>query len=49
MAKTTKIIISAIILAIVVWGGAKLFGTKIEKTSEPIKIGGDLAVDWECC
>ena len=26
-------------LVIVVWGGVKLFGTKIEKTSEPIKIG----------
>ena len=26
-------------LAIVVWGGVKLFGIKDEKTSEPIKIG----------
>lgn len=43
MAKTTKIIIGAIvILAIVVWGGVKLFGTKNEKTNEPIKIGAIL-------
>lgn len=39
MNKITKIIIGLVILAIVVWGGVKLFGTKTGKTSEPIKIG----------
>ena len=34
-----KIIIGIIVLAVVVWGGVKLFGTKEEKISEPIKIG----------
>jgi len=34
-----KIIIGIIVLAVVVWGGVKLFGTKEEKTREPIKIG----------
>ena len=39
MNKITKIIIGVIVLVIVVYGGVKLFGTKSEKTSEPIKIG----------
>ena len=39
MNKITKIIIGIIVLVIVVYGGVKLFGTKSEKTSEPIKIG----------
>ena len=34
-----KIIIGIIVLAVVVWGGVKLFGTKNEKTKETIKIG----------
>jgi len=37
-----KIIIGIIVLAVVVWGGVKLFGTKEEKISEPIKIGAIL-------
>ena len=44
MNKTTKIIIGVVILALIVWGGVKLFGIKIEKTSEPIKIGAVLAL-----
>lgn len=49
MTKTTKIIIGAVVLIVVVFGGVKLFGTKNETTSEPIKIGiatilsGDIA------
>lgn len=39
MNKTTKIIIWAIVLIVLVWGGVKLFGTKNEKISEPVKIG----------
>ena len=39
MNKITKIIIWVVVLAIVVWGGVKLLGTKEEKTNEPIKIG----------
>lgn len=42
MNKITKIIIGAIVLILLVWGGVKLFGTKNEKTSEPIKIGAIL-------
>ena len=34
-----KIIVGIIVLAVVVWGGVKLFGTKEEKAKEPIKIG----------
>jgi len=34
-----KIIVGIIVLAVVVWGGVKLFGTKEEKTKEAIKIG----------
>ena len=37
--KISKIIIGIIVLAVVVWGGVKLFGTKEEKTKETIKIG----------
>ena len=37
--KISKIIIGIIVLAVVVWGGVKLFGTKEEKTKEAIKIG----------
>ena len=40
--KISKIIIGIIVLAVVVWGGVKLFGTKEEKTKEPIKIGAIL-------
>ena len=39
MNKITKIIVGAVILALVVWGGVKLLGTKEEKTTETIKIG----------
>ena len=39
MNKTSKIIIGIIVLAVVVWGGVKLFRTKEEKTKETIKIG----------
>ena len=37
-----KIIIGIIVLAVVVWGGVKLFGTKEEKIKETIKIGAIL-------
>lgn len=44
MTKTTKIITGLVILAIVVWGGVKLFGTKNEKIIETIKIGAALSL-----
>src|SRR3989344_2049601 len=39
-----KIIVGIIVLAVVVWGGVKLFGTKEEKTKETIKIGAALSL-----
>ena len=39
-----KIIVGIIVLAVVVWGGVKLFETKEEKTKEPIKIGAALSL-----
>lgn len=47
MNKTTKIIIGLIVLIVLVWGGVKLFGTKDEKISEPIKIGVILPLTGE--
>ncbi len=44
MMKKTKIIIGIIILAILVWGGVKLFEIKDEKIKEPIKIGAALSL-----
>ena len=43
-----KIIIGIIVLAVVVWGGVKLFGTKEEKTKETIKIGGAFGQTGTC-
>ena len=39
-----KIIIGIIVLAVIVWGGVELFGTKNEKTKETIKIGAALSL-----
>ena len=39
-----KIIIGIIVLAVIVWGGVELFGTKEEKTKEAIKIGAALSL-----
>ena len=44
MNKATKVIIGVVILTVVVWGGVKLFGTKNEKVSKPIKIGAALSL-----
>ena len=49
MNKTSKIIIGIIVLVIVVWGGVKLFGTKNEKATEPVKIGSHFALERQCC
>ena len=49
MNKATKVIIGVVILTVVAWGGVKLLGTKNEKAIEPIKIGGDFAIDRQCC
>ena len=43
-----KIIVGIIVLAVVVWGGVKLFGTKEEKTKETIKIGGAFGQTGTC-
>ena len=44
MSRTIKIIIGVVILTVVAWGGVKLFGTKNEKVSKPIKIGAALSL-----